>query len=98
MLRLFLLSIPLLLTLTNIDSPTHHQIPILLPTTLRLLLIICFIQILPFPDILRVSLTNLFLNYILQQSFFFALALRYVIFFTRLVHMCYAPGVRVLGG
>ena len=95
MLRLFILSPPLLLTSTHIDSPTNQPIQILLPMPFCLYLIIFLIQLMPFTTLLRVSLTNRFVLSLLQLSFYIACALCFVTFCTHLVHMCYALEVQV---
>ena len=67
---LFLISPSSLLTSAHVNFPTNLPIPILLPNIFRLQLIIWFIWLLTFPDILCVYPTNCFVQSLLQLSFF----------------------------
>ena len=94
-LQIFLLSPTLLFTSTHVDSPTISPIQILLPIPFHIYPIICFIFFKPFPTLLHVFLTNLFLWNLLQILFSVYCALRFLTIYDNFVHMHYALGVRI---
>ena len=94
-LLLFIISTPLLLTSTKIDSQTKIPTQILLPMLFCIYLTICFMKLINFTKILCVSLTNRFVWPIIQLYFSISFALCFVTCYTHLVHMRYALGVRV---